>query len=266
MSVTINGRSLAALVYGLNELDGHLAPRPVQRPTVALADSAGVWGTSVSVTPRTITVGLDARAASFADRATLMDTIARRLGGLLELETADMPGRVVRCVLSDVSVSFYAPSLALTACAVTLAFTALDPARIDTEPLVYGLSTARTTCPVGTTPSAPVVWIFGASPAVVDPVVIVRAQSGTEVSRLTFSVSLAATDALRIDTATQTIVRTVAGAEQTGISSGLATLSSGAFPLLSPEDGASDGTAAPTVELTSTSGTATGLILYTRRW
>ena len=60
----------------------------------------------------------------------------------------------------------------------------------------------------------------------------------------------------------QTIARYVSGVLQTGANGGNAWLTSGQFPLLAPED-AIEG-AGVTVELTATSGTPTGLLLYTR--
>lgn len=262
MSVTINDRSLADLVYMVSELDGHLAPTVPRREGVALANGPGVWGTTVTIEPRTITVGLDVRPTTLAARQTLMDSLKRRLAGLLELRTDDLPGRVVSCLLSGIAVEFYTGAYALPAVYVRLQFTAIDPARTDVEPLVYGLSTARTACPLGTDPVAPTLWIYGSC---TNPVVIVRSAAGAEVSRMTFTVVLGTNDALLIDGGTQQITRTVAGVVQTGTNSGLAAFTSGAFPLLAPDDGTPDG-AWPTIELTASSGTPTGLALYSRRW
>lgn len=266
MSVYINDRPLAALVYGVNELDGHLAPALPQRAPVPLANSAAIFGTTVTVESRSVVVGLDVRPTTLVNRQTLIDTLKRRMAGLLELRTDDLPGRVLRCLLAGVQVELYTAALVNPACYITLTFTAVDPARHDVEPLVYGLSTARTVCPVGTDTSAPRVWLFGAATAVVNPAILVRSLTGAEVARMTFTVSLAQNDALVIDAGTQQIERYVAGVLQIGTGSGLAALTSGRFPILSPEDAADEGGTMPTVELTATSGTPTGLILYTRRW
>jgi hypothetical protein len=60
----------------------------------------------------------------------------------------------------------------------------------------------------------------------------------------------------------QRIARYVAGVLQTGTSAGDAWLTSGQFPLLDPADAiGGDGI---TMELTATSGTPTGLAVYTR--
>ena len=263
MSVLVNGRDLAALVYQVSELDGHLAPSVPQRETVALANAPGVYGTQVTVGPREIRVGLDARPASLADRQTLMDTLKRRLSGLLELTTLDLPTRVLRCELRTVGVEFYTGAFAQPAVYVTLTFLAVDPARWDVQPLVYGVSTARTACPVGTDTSAPDLEIYGVC---VNPSVVLRSWTGAEVARLDFTASLAATDALVISCSRQTVTRVNSGVVQTGALAGLFALTAGRFPILSPEDASPTGTGWPTLELTASSGTPTGLLTYTRRW
>lgn len=263
MSVLVNGRDLAALVYGISEVDGHLAPSVPQRAPVALANSPGVYGTEVTVAPREVVVALDVRPTSLASRQTVLDTLKRRLGGLLELTTLDLPSRVLRCELQGVTVELYTGAFALPACFVTLRFSAVDPARWDVQPLTYGLSTSRTACPIGTDTSAPVLEVWGLC---TNPVVILRSHTGAEVARMTFTASLAATDALVIDTAAQTITRVNSGVEQTGVNAGLTTLTSGRFPILSPEDASPLGTAWPTLELAAVSGTPTGLVTYFRRW
>jgi hypothetical protein len=100
----------------------------------------------------------------------------------------------------------------------------------------------------------------------VNPVVIVRDHTGTEVMRLTLTGSLGANDALAIDGATQQIDRFAIGVLQTGTNSGLGWLTSGRFPLLDPTDANPDAPAWGTIELAATSGTPTGLVAYHRRW
>jgi hypothetical protein len=263
----INGRPLADLVYQILVMDGHLAPTVPRAASVTLAQSAGVFGSVVTVDPRRITVGLDVRPSSLADRQAIMDSLKRRLArGLLEIETDDLPGRVVRAVAETPTVEFYTGAYANPVVYVGLSFLAADPVRVDVQPLVYGLSTARTPCPIGTETVAPRLWLYGASPSVVDPVVIVRDHTGAEVLRLTLTLTLAAGDVLAIDCATQQIDRTVAGVLQTGAAAGLGTLTAGRFPVLDPSDAAEEAGAWGTIELTATSGTPTGLVAYHRRW
>lgn len=263
----INGRPITDLVYQLLVLDGHLAPTLPRAATVALAQSAGTFGSVVTVDPRRLTVGLDVRPTSLVDRQAVMDSLKRRLQrDLLEIETDDLPGRVVRAMCDSVGVEFYTGAYANPVVYVSLAFTAPDPARVDVEPRAYGLSTARTACPLGTDTVAPRLWLYGASPSVVNPVVLVRDHTGTEVMRLTLTGTLATNDALEIDAARQTVDRYVSGALQTGPAAGLGWVTSGRFPVLDPTDASPDADAWPTIELSATSGTPTGLVAYARRW
>jgi hypothetical protein len=263
----VNYRPLTDLVYQILVLDGHLAPFLPKSSTVTLAQAGAVHGSVVTVDPRRITVGLDVRPSSMANRQAVMDSLKRRLSrGLLEIETDDLPGRVVRATCDSVTVEFYTGAYANPVIYVQLTFVAPDPARTDREPLVYGLSTARTACPVGTDTVAPRVWLYGASPSVVNPVVIVRDHTGTETMRLTLTGTLATNDALVIDGGAQTIERYVAGVLQTGTAAGLGWLTSGRFPLLDPSDANADASAWSTIELSATTGTPTGLVAYHRRW
>ncbi len=259
----INDTDVGRLVYGVASLDGHLAPAMPQREAITLADSAARWSTRVQARPREIRIECDVRPDSLADRQTVLDRLTRRLSGLLEVRTADLPQRVLLARCTAIAVELYPAGFAVLPCWVTITLEALDPVRVDVEPLVYGLTTARTVCPVGTATSSPRIWIYGAC---TNPVIIVRAASGAEVMRLTFTVTLGANDALAIDSAEQTIVRTVAGVVQTGTASGLACLTSGRFPLLASDDATADLAASPTMELAASSGTPTGLLLYHRRW
>lgn len=260
MSVFLDDRPLTDTVRDVLTVEGALAPAVEVRPTQPIANAAGVWGTGVSVAARDITVGLDVWPDSLPDRVAVMDTIKRRVGGLRLFRMSDSPTREMFVTLTGLRVEFY--HLAIPRVFVELRFGAVDPTRYEREARAVALSTSRTETPVGTVPSAPMLYLYGGSPSVVNPVVIVRNDSGDETHRLTLTGTLATNDALVIDCARQQIDRYVAGVLQTGTSSGNAWLTSGQFPLLAPED-AIEG-AGITVELSATSGTPTGLLLYTR--
>jgi hypothetical protein len=260
----VNGRPLAALVYALCDVSGHLGGALPERAVVPLANGAGVFGSTVTVSPRDITVGLDVRPVTLADRAAVVDTIQRRLAGLLEFSTDDVPGRVRRVELLSVTPEWYTGRYANPAVYLVLQFRAADPAAWDVVPRVLGLSTARTACPVGTATSGPVVELYGPC---VNPAAVLRAHTGAEVARLEFATTLGVDDALVADCARNDIVRTVAGVVQTGALSGAETLAAASRLLvLDPEHGAPDGSASPTLELTAQGGTPTGLVTYFRRW
>ena len=263
----INRRALTDLIYAWLQIDGHLSPMTPRASVVSIAQSPGTFGASVSVDPRKIQTFMDLHPASRAARITLLDTIKSRLGAgqLLELSDDDDPTRIIRAVLDPGSVRFYPDgvSYANPWCGLEVSFIAADPSRESVEPLLYALSTARTALPVGTDTSAPLITLFGASTPVVDPIVIVRNASGTEVGRLTLTVSLAADDVVTIDCGSQILTHTVAGVAQ---ANPLALVTSGTFPILSDEDAIRDASAWPTMELSATSGTPTGAVSYATRW
>jgi hypothetical protein len=263
----LNRRPLTDLVADVLQLDGHAAPSLPTTAVVSLAQSGGVHGSVVTVDPRRIVVGLDVRAASLPDRQRILDALKARLHrGLLELTTDDQPGRVLHVTCERVEVELYSGAYAIPTVFVRCTFVAPDPVRTDAEPHVLGLSAAPTACPIGTETVAPRVWLYGASPSVVNPVVIVRDHTGTEVMRLTLTVTLATNDALVIDAGAQTLDRYVAGVLQTGTSAGLGALTSGRFPLLDPSDANADAEAWGTIAVSAASGTPTGLLTYNRRW
>ena len=264
MSVWINDRPLTALVTAITGLEGYLYLDAPARELVALSTSAAIVGSTVTVSPRTITVTVDIATAALLDRQTMLDALARQLMGRLVFRTADRPDREISVVCQGTGLTFYDAPLAVVACSVVITLVAADPVWSDLEPLAYALTSSRTACPLGTAPVAPVVTLYGG--VVVNPVVIVRAASGEETGRLTLTGSLGTTDAVVIDAGVQTITRYVAGVLQTGTAAGLTWLTSGTFPLLDPTDADAGQSAWPTVELAASTGTPTGLLTYCRRW
>lgn len=262
----LNARAITDLVREVLLLDGHLSPLAPVPAVVSIANAASVPGASVSQPSRRIRVGLDVRPTSLTDRQSVLDSLKRRLGGgqLYELTTDDLPTRVLRVTVETDAVELYGGAYGILPVYVELSLIAADAARVDVEPLVYGLSATPVSCPVGTATTAPVIWLYGGS--VTDPVVILRDMTGAEVGRLTCSGTLATDDALVIDCAAHTVDRYVAGVLQTGTAAGLGFVASGVFPVLSPEDASPDGTVWPTLELSAASGTPTGLVAYYRRW
>lgn len=260
MSVLLDDRLLTATVRDVLTVDGALAPVVGMPAFLQRANAPGSLGSVVTVAPRTITIGLDVWPTTLPDRVTVLDALRRRVEGLRLFRMEDSPTREQYVVCTSVRVEFY--HISIPRCYVEVQCVAVDPTRYEREPRAVALTTARTECPIGNTTSAPLVYLYGASPSVVNPVVIVRNASGDETHRLTLTGTLATADALLVDCARQTITRYVSGVVQTGTNSGNAWLTSGVFPLLAPED-AIDG-AGITIELAATTGTPTGLALYQR--
>lgn len=255
----INGRTLDDLVYQVLSLDGYQSPSVPQWNTLALAYGAPVIGSSVTITPRTITAILDVRPDTITERQDAIAALRRRLPPVAEIETIDMPNLVCYATLKDVTVRFYTGAHANPLCEVTVVWTNTDGAWMDREPVLRSLSTTAAACPVGTGVSAPTITLKGGATAVEGVTVTVQSASGATLSTLALATNLATDDALVIDSASHSLKRYVAGVLQTGANSGDNWLTSGDFPLLSGEDGES-----VNVVLSASAGTPLGAISYRR--
>lgn len=258
---TVNGRPLDDLVWHLLALDGYLPPLVPDGAPIDLAYGPGVYGSTITVKPRTITAKMDVRPSTFVERAEILDALRRRIPLLAELRTADVLGRYLTARLSDMQVVYYTGAHANPIIGVDITWTAVDGFWRDDEPLLRALSSSRVNCPVGTGVSHTNITLRGAGTAIVDPVITVRSLTGEVLSTLTLAGSLTTNMALDIESAFANLNLYDAGVLQTGTSSGNNWVVSGEFPLLSGEDGES-----VTVELSSTSGTPTGVLAYTRCW
>lgn len=258
---TVNGRRIDDLVWQLLALDGYLSPTLPARGVIDLAYGPGVFGSSFTVGPRSVTAVLDVRPSTFVERVEILDSLNRRIPAIAEIRVADVAGRYLVAHRSAITVEYYTGAHANPLCSVTVTWTAADGYWRDDEPLLRALSASRVNCPVGTGVSHTAITLKGAGTPVVDPVITVRALSGEPLSVLTLAGSLTTNMALDIESAQSNLNLYDAGVLQTGTSSGNGWLVSGEFPLLSGEDGES-----VTVELSSASGTPTGVLAYTRVW
>jgi hypothetical protein len=228
---------------------------------LALANGGGVFGSTVSLTPKRITVGLLVRPASIVTRETVLDALLLSLAGVLPISTDAAPDRIGYGILAGTPVvtpchnAFGVPEFD-----IVLTFDFPDPIRYARSPYTRGLTTARVSCPVGTLPSLCRIWMYGNATPVVNPSIILRRQTGEIVSTLLLTGSLGSNTALDIGRTPQRIEHYSAGVLSTGTAAGLTWYTSGAFPVLSPDDGT------PTIELSSTSGTPTGLLLSRESW
>lgn len=263
--LVINGASLAGKVSELIVLDGAIGG-PVRVPTaLTVTGAGGVFGAGVAFPSHRWRVGVICRGYASGPRETFLDEIVTWLTGLLEVAADGAPDRLAYVALAGrPRIVPGAGVYEHTDFTLELEFEQPDPTRYEREPKPIALSTSRTAIPVGPVPTAPRLWLYGASPSVVDPHVIIRSHTGEPIIDLALSVTLATNDALYIDAAQEQIDRYVAAVLQTGENAGLAAYASGYFPVLSADDSADDGSTWPTIELTATSGTPTGLLLHTR--
>ena len=266
----VNGRALSTLVAsisGVVQLDDAIGGSVPTTATLPIANAGSVFGSTVTLAPRTITATLDVRPSSIIDREAVVDALVLLLAGLLEVSTDAASDRVAYAVLDGRPTMPPAGNLfALPTFDMTCRFLLADPTRYATEPTVLALSTSRVSVPVGTLPSRPRIWLYGNATPIVNPQVIVRSHTGEIVSTLALTGSLGSNTALDIGRTPERIESYSAGVLQTGDADGLTWYDSGAFPILSPDDANPAASAWGTVELAATSGTPTGLLLMRRGW
>lgn len=270
-TVTINRQAPDDAVYMVMQLFGHLNPVVATPSTVALANRAATIGVNYTAPGRRFTVGVELRPRLITDSLALTRLLKERFRGLVELATIDAPGQCFYGVLEDVKVDLYTAIYANPIRYVEFVFRCDDPAHEDLEPYTRALSAMPVACPVGNAITQPVMHVRGSATPVTGLVVTVRDHRGEPVSTLALTPptgisGLAANDTLVIDTAAQSIDRYVSGVLQTGTGRGEAWLTSGTFPLLSPEDAAPEREAWPTVDVTASAGTPTGVLLARPMW
>jgi hypothetical protein len=262
MYYSINGRSLGDLIWQALSFDGGVAPVALSRDTVETAYSAPLLATRQRMSASSLTLGLDLRPTLLTDRPALLDRIRRRLSGVLEIVRDDAPDRAWYGELTGAKATIPAGNLVNPLTLLDLTFRVPDPRRHDRETQLRTLSATPTAIPTGTGTSAPRIRIFGASTAVVDPELVLRAPSGAELARLELTGSLVADTWLDVDVASEWIHLVSSGTRTTALS----WLTGGQFPMLDGADAAGPDGPYPTLALASASGTPTGVVMWRRSW
>lgn len=147
---------------------------------------------------------------------------------------------------------------------LTLPFVVASGVAQRIAPDGYALSTSRTSCPVGTAESRPIITVHGGGAALTNPTITIRNAAGDVVQTMTFTVVIGATAALRIDCARMQASIITAGVITDALAA--SDWSGGDFLCLRNYDGIVALASSPTVELSSTAGTAQGVISYTRQY
>ncbi len=193
----------------------------------------------------------------------LLDAFRALLGGgEVALRTGYAPARqcLVLCEAFDGDTGV--PGLLDGNITLSLLFTVPTGLASARSPEGYGLSTARTTCPLGSAASAPGILVHGGGAALTNPTVVVRNAAGDVVQSMGFTCVLGATAALYIDTTRSLVSLLTAGVSTDGLSY----WTTGDFPLLRPYDAWVEDGAYPTMELTATAGTPQGELTYVRNY
>ncbi len=266
----VNQRELTSIVSAVLvenwQLDGVIGGSVPTTASLETANAGAVYGSTLTLAGRRITASLRVHAATISDRETYADALLIAFSGLLELSTDAASGRVWYGMLAGTPTVEIMGTFAMPVLDITFVFDLANPTRYALEPYTRALSTARVACPVGTLPSQPRVWLVGNATPIVNPHVIVRSHTGEIVCDLALTVSLGSNTYLDIGRTPERIESYAAGVLQTGTSAGLTLYTSGRFPILSPDDANPAASAWPTVELSSDSGTPTGLLLCREAW
>lgn len=161
---------------------------------------------------------------------------ARRVQGIHDAERGQVRHRILRYTVELESCDAYAYA---------------------TQATVTTLVATRTSLPLGTAPSAPVISLMGSG---TDPVVTYRRADGTVAQTLSFvGLTLGSNDFLEVDAEAQVITLSTNGVR----TSGNALKSAGRFFGLDPADGDAAASDWPTLEVT---GVTQGAVLYRKAY
>jgi hypothetical protein len=200
--------------------------------------------------------------STMAAALTKLDALRATLSeGEVAVRTTYAPDRYCLAILETQDGEHRVPQRVNGMVIVALSFLVKDGVAFRLQPDGYALSTARTSCPIGTAPSPPDIVLHGNGATLTAPIIRIRNAAGDIVQTMGFT-GIGATDYLLIDCLRTTITKAV-GSVKTDATS---LWNSGDFPLLQPTDGWVEGGIYPTVELTATAGTPVGVINYRRRY
>jgi hypothetical protein len=199
-TVYINGQDLAALVgFQLSKqgstLDGMMTvPDEVTIPTVVGSFFTGP-GKVAAREFRLAGFLLVADAATARTNLRLLEALLDQ--GEVTVELADRTDILIRARCIAVETAPRDPQVLSPVVEVTLVFRASSPYWRDALALPYGFGATMTAMPQGNASVAPVIWIYGAA---TNPVLTGYDHMGTALWSATFTITLAATDALKIVT------------------------------------------------------------------
>lgn len=265
--VWIDDIDLADYGFVLGRDPGQDATPTMSDAVVTPAGGFGpLWaGEAVAVQSRTLVISghmrVDAGASSY--RSTVVALRALVSNGAKRIRFSDRTDQEFR----DARMTQFAPApaaaiLSTNHAAISITFECADPARYDVNPQGLALSTTRVSCPMGDAPTYPLIVAHGNGAALTNLVITVRDASGTVVQTMTFTNTIGANDYRIIDCLRTQITKSVAGTQSDAQSE----WTSGDFPVLRPADAVYAVSAWPTIELSSSTGTAVGVASYSRAW
>lgn len=262
--VWVNDYPLEAAGFLVETVAGWQDGQVEKPPTVAIPGLAGLLATGLpSTDSRIITLGGHVGpAASHALCLAAVDLVKAVAGsGLVELRLVDRTDRAFWAQLTNVRVTggrvwgldFYRK--------VELTFTCLNPAGFDQLGRTTAFSATPANVSIGSAPVAPIIRILAPTVGVTNPTLTYRDLAGNIRGQLALTQVLTISDWIEVNMDTKVISRVLSG-----VVSGPVPIASGDFFALDPADGDKINGIGPTLEVTASVGTPTGLALYRRMW
>lgn len=262
--VWVNDYPLDAAGWLLETVAGWQDGLTQKAPTIAIPGRAGLLATGqAAADSRVITLG--GHVGPFASHALCLQAVdlvkAIAGSGLAEVRLVDRVDRTFWAQLTNVRVSggrvwgldFYRK--------VELTFTCLVPVGFDQLGRTAAFSATPANIWPGSAPLAPIVRIYAPTNTVTNPTLTYRDLAGNIRGQLGLTQVLTVNDWIEANLDTQVISRVLSG-----VVSGPVPIASGDFFALDPADGDSINNLGPTLEVTASSGTPTGLALFRRMW
>jgi hypothetical protein len=215
--ITVNGRPLSDLGLSVSALEPWSSGLTYERESYALP---GHWGSSESPTqiarPRVLRFVGSFGGVAVAARDEIIQQVEEAFTGLVEIQFGDQSGKKIIGRRAALTARPLAPdvSFALGDMDLEVEVICAQPYKFDAGVQRIGLSTARTPIPVGTLPSAGIVFLPGSWST---RSVILRDTAGAEVDRLTIANSVLSTETVRLDFWKRTAHKIAANGTETNV-------------------------------------------------
>lgn len=199
-TISLNGTPIEDLGLDIASLEQWhtITDRQYAKVQLPLRRGSKVLTTSQTVSARTLAMRFIVNPTSFTDRATRLDALAAQFNGLVTVTTADAPSRAVYGLLQTMNVTPIGQSFVLPSVYADCSIVCDDPLWYDVDPVVTAITAGtQGSLVMGTGPVRKLVVTVNG--AVVNPVVILRDQTATEVQRMTLTGSIAAGKWVEID-------------------------------------------------------------------
>lgn len=271
-AVYVNETSLGDIgCYVTGFEDTWLSAPDREFPTIAIPGRQGVvFAADPTVTPRRLRVvgSVVPATRTIAARQSAEDQLkALTYRGLVKVIVDDdvTAPRQIDAVCTGCNIVPRGHPVDATVSGFALSLYCPDPTWYDVTGQTVGFTSAATPIPTGTAPMGGILRIAAPSWSanVVDPVVTYLNAAGVTIGTLGFTVTLAAgTEFLEVDLDRATVVEVSSGTSANAI----ATLSSGNFFAVDPNNGDPLNTSYPQLKVTATAGTPSGQFIGARRW